>query len=154
MKELRGSASAGVATSADHCLAFLQDIEGYPRWYPEVVRRAEIARPSVRDRPVRARTTVRLTLGPVRRDFDLLIEMSPRAERVVRLTRVGHDADDPEELSVTWRIDDGPSPGTIRLTVEVSARLEVPRLLPTQGVGDAVARGFVSAAARALAGQA
>jgi ribosome-associated toxin RatA of RatAB toxin-antitoxin module len=152
MKELRGNATSEVAASPEECLALLQDIERYPSWYPDVVRRVTVVRPAGVGAPVAARTTVHLGIGPIRRDFNLLMEVSSEAGRIIRLARVKDGTSDAEELSATWRIDDG-SRGRTRLTVEVSARLEGPRLLPLHGLGDAVARDFVSAAARALNGR-
>lgn len=150
MKEFRGEAGTGVDASAGQCLTLLLDIEGYPSWYPEVIRRAEVVRPASDDAPPLAQTTVHLGVGPVRRDFELLLALTSEDGPLVRLTRVGHHAADPEELSLTWRIEDHLPPSGTRLTVAVSARLEVPRLLPLQGLGDVVAKGFVSAAAQAL----
>jgi ribosome-associated toxin RatA of RatAB toxin-antitoxin module len=150
MKELRGSATADVTASPEECLALLQDIERYPSWYPDVVRRVEIVRPAEAGAPIRARTTVHLGIGPIRRDFNLLMEVRSETGRIIRLARVKDETSDAEELSATWRIDDGSPAGRTRLTVEVSARLEVPRLLPLHGLGDAVARDFAAAAAQAL----
>ena len=150
MKELRGIASARVAASADECLALLLDIERYPDWYPEVIRQVEIVSAATHEAPAVAQTTVHLGVGPVRRDFRLLMEISSEAGQIVRLTRARRQADDPEELSVTWRIEGGSRPGETDLAVELSARLDAPRLLPLTGLGDVVAHGFVSAAAGAL----
>lgn len=152
MKELRGNATAEVDGSPEECLALLGDLARYPNWYPEVVRRVQIISSDQDGAPVRARTTVHLGIGPIQRDFNLLMEISSEAGRIIRLARVKDGASDAEELSATWRIDDRSPGGRTPLTVEVSARLEVPRLLPLRGVGDAVARDFVSAAARALGG--
>jgi Polyketide cyclase / dehydrase and lipid transport len=150
MKELRGSATAEVSASPDECVALLEDIEGYPSWYPDVVRRAEIVRPSGDGGPTQARTRVHLGVGPIQRDFDLLMEVTSETGGVIRLARIGHDDADSEELSATWRIGAGSPGGRTRIAVDVTARLEVPRLLPLGGIGDAVARDFVSAAAREL----
>ena len=150
MKELGGTASAEVSASPEECVALLKDLERYPSWYPEVVRRVEVVRPAEGERSAQARTTLHLGIGPVRRDFNLLMEVNNVGGRVVRLSRVGHGSGDSEELSATWRIAEGPPGGATRITVEVLARLDVPRLLPLSGIGDAVARDFVSAAARAL----
>lgn len=149
MKELRGSASATVAASVQDCLALLLDIEAYPQWYPDVVRRVEIARPATDEEPVLARTTVHLGVGPIRRDFNLVMEVSSGTPDLVRLTRAAHDASDPEELSLTWHVI-GKGLRETELAVEVRARLELPRLLPLQGIGDLVAQGFVSAARQAV----
>jgi hypothetical protein len=154
MRELRGSASAVVTASPEECQVLLLDIERYPEWYPEAIRRADVVREADATTPARARTTVHLGVGPVQRDFDLLMEVTSEPGPVVRLVRVGQHGADPEGFSVVWRIDQGSPPGATRLSVDLSAHLDVPRLLPTHGVGDAVARGFVSAAARALDQQA
>ncbi len=150
MKELQGNASAEVAASPEECLALLGDLERYPSWYPEVVRRVQLLSPEGDRAPVRARTTLHLGIGPIQRDFNLLMELSSEAGRMIRLARVKDEAADAEELSASWRIEERSPAGRTRLSVEVRARLEVPRLLPLRGVGDAVARDFVAAAARAL----
>ena len=67
----------------------------------------------------------------------------------VRLSRLAHDSGDSERLEMTWRVSPGAGAGSeVELTVD--ARLDVPRLLPLGGVGDAVATGFVGAAIREL----
>jgi len=64
----------------------------------------------------------------------------------VVIQRVGQSPSDAERLELRWTV----SPGELRL--DVSARLDVPRLLPVGGVGDSVAQGFVEAARRELDG--
>src|SRR5581483_7918013 len=120
MKELQGEASAEVAASAQECLALLEDLERYPSWYPEVVRRVQIVSPEADRAPVQARTTVHLGIGPIQRDFNLLMQLSSEAGRVIRLARVKDEASDAEELSATWRIEDRSPGDRTRLTVEVS----------------------------------
>jgi hypothetical protein len=51
---------------------------------------------------------------------------------------------------VTWHVD---APAHAQIRLDLHANLSVPRFLPLGGIGDAVADGFVNAAARALATQ-
>ena len=138
MKELHGTASADVAACAADAYALLIDVEGYPRWYPNVVREARATSPE------RARAKLHVAYGPLTRDFDLTLAVAGTPPTEVRLTRIRHDADDPERFEVTWTISDG------TISVALDADLSVPRLVPVGGIGDAMASGFVEAAARAL----
>lgn len=140
MKDLRGQAAGTVAASGPECFALLLAIERYPAWYPEVIRGAEVTQRGADGRPSAATATVHLGMGPLRRDFELTMEVTTIPDRLVRLSRVVHDPSDPEQFIVAWRIEPP------RLTVELRAILDVPRLLPTQGVGDSVAQGFLAAA--------
>jgi hypothetical protein len=138
------------ATPGD-CFALLLDVEGYPAWHPEVVLSARTLERQAGGAPALAATTVHLGLGPLARDFDLLMKITSEPERSVRLARVRHDSSDPEELSLHWQIDPSRPTG---LALELSARLDVPRLVPLAGLGDAVAQGFLEAAQRELQGPA
>ncbi|HZU60923.1 MAG TPA: SRPBCC family protein [Solirubrobacteraceae bacterium] len=148
MKELRGQAAGPVSASGSECFALLLAIERYPAWYPDVVRRAEVTQRDSEGQPSQARATVHLGIGPVRRDFELNLQVTTVPERLVRLSRVPHAPSDPEQFVVAWQIDSGPS---TRLAVELRASLEVPRLLPLQGIGESVAQGFLAAAQAELA---
>ncbi len=143
MRELRGSAAAPVSASDSGCFALLVDIERYPEWHPDVVRRATVTRRDADGRPARASTTVHLGIGPLRQDFSLDIEVATIPNRQVRLSRVPHDSRDPEQLMLAWQIEPGP---TTRLAIELRATLDMPGFLPVRGIGDSVAQGFVAAA--------
>jgi hypothetical protein len=71
----------------------------------------------------------------------------------VVLTRIPHDAGDREQFRVAWTLTAAPG-GAERTEIglALNATLSVPRLVPLTGVGDSLAAGFVSAAARELAG--
>jgi ribosome-associated toxin RatA of RatAB toxin-antitoxin module len=147
MKELQGSASAVVAASPEQCLELLRAVDRYPTWYPEVVRAAEVLERDSEGRPTRTRTTLHLSRGPLEKDFQLLMEIVTDPSGV-RLTRVAQGPGDEEQFEATWRVE--LKNGT-RIHLRLDANLSVPRLLPLGGVGDALADGFVTAAARALA---
>ncbi len=63
---------------------------------------------------------------------------------------MANDASDGERFEVTWHVA---ASASAEIRLELSANLSVPRFLPIGGIGDAVADGFVTAAARALASQ-
>ena len=148
MKDLRGDAAAQVVASSSECFQLLLAIERYPEWHPDVVRLAEVTRRGAGGWPTMATTTVHLGVGPLHRDFRLVMEVDTTPDHQVSLTRVPHDSSDPERFIVAWHIEPGP---TTRLAMELRATLDVPRLLPLRGVGDAVAQGFVAAAGDELA---
>jgi hypothetical protein len=123
-------------------------VDRYPSWYPETVRDAEVMVRDAEGRPSGVRTTVHVAVGPLVRDFELLLEVRVREGHEVRLSRIPNEPTDPERFEVVWRVGaDGPP---TRLELELAATLDVPRLVPVGGVGDRLAQGFVDAAKREL----
>lgn len=149
MKQLTGSGAAEVAASPTECFALLIAVDGYPRWYPEVIRSAEVLERASGGIPTRVRATVHVASGPLVRDFKLTMKVVAQPEREVHLSRIAHEPTDPERFDVIWRIT---ADVETRLGLELAAELDVPRLVPLGGVGDRVAQGFVEAAQRELAG--
>ncbi|HLY51002.1 MAG TPA: SRPBCC family protein [Solirubrobacteraceae bacterium] len=145
MRDLRGSAATDVAAPPEKCVALLAAVDGYPTWYPEVIREVDVLERDSEGVPRRARTTVHLALGPLANDFHFEIAVATAPSEVV-LSRVEEEPSDPERLEVRWQV----APG--RLSVDVSARLSIPRFLPVGGAGETVAQGFVEAARRELDG--
>jgi hypothetical protein len=143
MKELRGTATALVPTPLAQCLALVEAIDGYPTWYPDVVRTVDVLERDARGLPSRARTKLHLSVGPLTKDFDLLMAVTVESPATVRLVKVGGTA----KFDVIWRLDDGEN---TRITLELDANLDVPRFVPIGGVGDSVAQGFISAASAEL----
>jgi ribosome-associated toxin RatA of RatAB toxin-antitoxin module len=149
VKELRGSAMSPVAATPEQCLALLADVERYPSWYPEVVRRAQVVERRPDGVPARAQTTLHVAQGPFVRDFDLLLAVDTAAD-AVSLTRIPHDPNDAEQFAVRWQMHQ--SGDGVVLHLQLEANLSVPRLVPLGGIGNVIAGGFVGAAARALGG--
>ena len=144
MKELRGTATALVPAPLERCLALVEAVDRYPDWYPEVVRSVEVLERGVGGVPSRARTELHVAVGPLTQDFDLLMAVTVEPPATVKLVKVGGSA----KFDVVWRLRAGES---TRLSLELDANLNVPRFLPLRGVGDSIARGFVSAASAELA---
>jgi hypothetical protein len=126
----------------------LGDIEGYPRWYPDVVRGVEVVDRDGDGLATRARARLHAAAGPLSRDLELLLSVSRRAEEV-KLARVPNETTDRERFEVRWTVRPGDGDGC-RIEVALAATLDVPRLVPLGGIGDSMASGFVAAAARAL----
>jgi ribosome-associated toxin RatA of RatAB toxin-antitoxin module len=143
MKALRGTATSVVAAPIEQCLALVEAVDGYPRWYPEVVREVEVTEAADDGRPTRARAMLHVSRGPLVKDFRLLLAIDVERPTIVRLTRIASGPSDQQRFNVTWRLEDH---GDTRIRLELDANLSVPRFLPLGGIGDAMAEGFVQAA--------
>jgi hypothetical protein len=148
VKELHGSATESTPAPLETCLRFLQAVDAYPSWYPEVVREVSVIERDEQGLPARARATLHVARGPLVRDFHLVLAVRTQPPATVRLTRLANEPSDQEEFEITWRLREGGR--RTRLDLDLAANLSVPRLLPLGGIGDAMAQGFVEAATRAL----
>jgi ribosome-associated toxin RatA of RatAB toxin-antitoxin module len=148
MKQLRGVASAEVRSPVEDCFALLVAIEGYPDWYPDVVRAAETLASGKDGLPTQAQVTLHVAHGPLTRDFEMLLALSTHRPSEVKLSRVARSGGG-ERFDVTWRLQ-GRGAASTRIEVELEAVLDVPRLIPLGNVGEAFAEGFVGAACRRL----
>jgi hypothetical protein len=148
VKRLHGSASASTAASLEACLDLLKALEGYPTWYPEVVREVTVLERDEDGVVSRANVKLHVTYGPLEKNLELLVSLTVDPPSRVVLARVPHSASDSEEFEVRWRVEDG---AERQLTVELHASLEVPRFLPVGQLADSFAKGFAEAAVGALA---
>ena len=144
MKELRGTATSLVSAPLAECLALVQAVDEYPDWYPEVVRAVDVVERDASGTPSRAQTKLHLSVGPLTKDFDLLMAITTEPPATVKFVKVGGNA----KFDVTWHLRDGQQ---TRLSIELDANVDAPRFLPLGGIGDSVAQGFVAAASRELA---
>jgi ribosome-associated toxin RatA of RatAB toxin-antitoxin module len=148
MKELTGTATRVVAASTDDCFALLQAVDRYPVWHPDVVKEVDIVERGPDGPPTQIRTTLHVSRGPLVRDFHLLMAVAAEQPVAVTLTRLRNEPSDQEQFEVRWRLRQQGAATQVRL--DIAANLSVPRLVPLGGVGDAMAEGFVAAAANAL----
>ena len=149
MKELNGSASQLVSASIDDCFALVEAVEGYPTWHPDVVQEVDVVERDGDGRPAQVRTTLHVAVGPLTRDFHLLMAVAIEQPEAVTLTRIAHGPSDQEQFEVRWQLRKQDAAAT-QLRLDVAANLSVPRLLPLGGIGDQMAGGFIVAAASAL----
>jgi ribosome-associated toxin RatA of RatAB toxin-antitoxin module len=147
VKELRGTATGVVSAPVDQCFALLEAVDGYPSWYPEVVREATVVESNPDGRPTKVHTNLHVSHGLIVKDFMLMLAVDVERPSTVTLSRIPSGPSDRQRFAVTWRLEDE---GQTRIRLELDANLSVPRLVPVGGIGEAMAEGFVSAATRAL----
>lgn len=147
LKDLHGTASRTVSASPAESFGLLTAVERYPDWYPEAVREVDVLERDTDGQPRRARTQLHLSWGPVVKDFDLVLAVEVEPSTIVRLVRVS-DRPSVNRFDVTWRVRDA---GATHIDLDLRATLDLPRFLPLGGIGNAIAGGFVDAAARQLA---
>jgi Polyketide cyclase / dehydrase and lipid transport len=148
MKELTGTGTSTTDATPEQCMTLLEAIDGYPTWYPEVVKQAEVLERDGQGRPTKAHCVLHVERGPMTRDFNLTMAVTVDPAGTVKLSRIPHQSGDEERFDVAWRVDGGDS---TRIQLDLLADLNVPRFIPLGGVGDDIAQGMVNAATRALA---
>lgn len=136
------------SASVEDCVRFFRAVDRYPAWHPEVVRSVEVLERDGDGEPTKGRAVLHVAVGPLVKDFDLVLAVGLPDPQTVKLTRIPNHPGDDERFDVTWRMRGG-AQTTVRLEVEAS--LSVPRFVPVGGIGDGLAQGFVSAATKALA---
>src|ERR1700742_1309138 len=117
MKELKGAAHALVAAPLESCLALVEAVDRYPDWYPEVVREVDVVERDARGVPTRAQTKLHLSVGPVTKDFDLLMAVTVEPPATVKLTKVGGSA----KFDVIWLLSEGER---TRIELQLDASLD------------------------------
>jgi Polyketide cyclase / dehydrase and lipid transport len=147
MKELHGTASAAVPASAERCIALFEAVDEYPSWHPGVVQEVTVLERADGGRPTLVQTTLHVARGPLVKDFHLVLAVASDGESEVKLTRVRDAASGEEQFDAVWRVREA---GGTQIGLDLAASLDVPRFLPVGGIGDAMAEGFVVAAANKL----
>jgi hypothetical protein len=148
MKQLTGTAQVEVDATRERCYALLADIVSYPRWHPDIVRDVSVLTTHDDGLPTTARATLHVARGPLVRNLELTLAVERRPPGAISLIRLPNEPTDPEQLRVDWRLTgDG---RRTRIALELAANLSLPKVLPLGGIGDALAQGFVAAAARGI----
>ncbi len=149
MKDLHGIARTVVAAPVDACLALLEAVDGYPAWYPSVVHEVVVLDRDDRGVATRAHTKLHVSVGAFVKDFNLVLAIVVQRPSTVTLTKVTNDHSE-QRFDVTWNLRDS---GGERTSIELAlqASLNVPRFIPVGGIGNSLARGFVTAASDKLA---
>ncbi len=149
MRDLNGTASAVAAAPAGECFALLAAVDRYPEWYPQAVIEVQVIdRGADGIAPARVRAKLHVGVGPIVRDFDLVLVVQTVAAESVNLTRVA-DGGSEQQFDVAWRLRDA-GQGRTTIELELRASLDAPRFMPLGGIGDSIARGFVDAATAKL----
>lgn len=146
---MTGTASAVAPAPVDDCFALLAAVDRYPEWYPQAVIEVQVLeRGADAVAPARVRAKLHVGVGPIVRDFDLVLAVQTVAPESVKLTRVADGGSD-QQFDVAWRLRHAGQGGT-RIELELRASLDAPRFMPLGGIGDSIAKGFVDAAAAKL----
>jgi Polyketide cyclase / dehydrase and lipid transport len=148
MKQLAGSAEVEVDAPIEACYGLLADVERYRDWYPDVVRVVNVLDREPGGLAATARATLHVARGPLAQDLELMLAVERRPPRAISLTRLPNEPGDREAFRLDWRL--GGDGGRTQIGLELAASLSLPRMLPLGGIGDAIAQGFVAAAARRL----
>lgn len=148
MKDLAGSAGRTVPVPPTGCYALLSDVERYPEWYPDVVTSVEALERDPGGDVSRAQAVLHVALGRLVHDFNLRLAVERDPERSIVLQRIPRDASDEQEFRVAWALV--PEGSGTRIELQLGASLPIPRFVPTGGIGQTMADGFVTAAAGAV----
>jgi hypothetical protein len=150
MKDLTGTATGRTQIAIEDCYALLSDVGSYPDWFRDGVRAAEVLeRDPASGEATKVRTTLHISMG-LGRDFTLNMGVTRRPPDMVELRRLPHESSDPEEMTVTWHLSQGPE---TLLELAMAAQLDVPRFLPVGGLAQGLADQFMQAALRRLDGR-
>ncbi|MCL2418348.1 MAG: SRPBCC family protein [Conexibacteraceae bacterium] len=149
MKELTATATGVTPTAIERCYAHLLDVERYPDWYPDGVKRVEVLERDGDGVPTRVDAVLAAVAGPLRKQFDVRLAIEPERPTRIALARVADDRGDHELLTITWVLRDLGEQGT-EITDELGARLDVPLFLPIDPVAREVANGFLQAALQSV----
>jgi ribosome-associated toxin RatA of RatAB toxin-antitoxin module len=145
MKELKANVTGTTPTAIDRCYAHLLDVERYPDWYPDGAKRVEVLTRDDDGNPLTLDAVMAAVAGPLRKDFPVRLQLESTPMTRIALARIADDRGDHEALTVAWDLRDLGVDGT-EVTVELSARLDVPPFLPLDPVAREVANGFLQAA--------
>jgi ribosome-associated toxin RatA of RatAB toxin-antitoxin module len=143
VKEFHGTAADTVAAPARECFALLVAVDRYPLWYPDVVRDVDVLGRDPEAHPTAVRAKFRAAYGPLVHDFDLVLAVTLHEPESVKLARIGGS----QRFELTWQVRED---GSTHIELDLYASLRVPRFMPLEGVGNAMATQFVGAAKKAL----
>lgn len=149
MRELKSTAAGVARQPIERCFERLADIEHYTDWYPETVKRVTVLERDAAGRAVTANAVLEAVAGPIRRSFDVRMQLDTVRPTVVSLSRVADSRGDHEALSIAWKLAAAGESSTA-IELEMTAYLDVPRFLPIGQITDEIANGFLNAAVRSL----
>jgi ribosome-associated toxin RatA of RatAB toxin-antitoxin module len=151
MKSLGASATGETPAAIDDVYALVADLERYPTWYPSAVKGAEVLERDADGVPTRMKMTLHASVGPINRDFRIHANIERHPPDRVEMQRLPKGSSDREEMSVAWRLSPGSGGAGTHVQVDLAANLSIPALVPTGGLADGLARGFLGAALAELA---
>jgi ribosome-associated toxin RatA of RatAB toxin-antitoxin module len=150
MREIKAT-STGVANQpVAVAFAKLEDVEAYPTWYPDGAKSVEVLERDANGVPAKVDAVLAAVAGPLRKNFDVRLEVQTTSPTNIALVRVADDRGDHEALTISWTLREL-GPEQTEVTVEMVARLDLPPFLPIGPVAQEAADGFLKAAIAHLA---
>ena len=146
-REFHGEAGEVVAAPQEACLALVAAVDRYPDWCPDVIREVDVIDRDADGQPSRVRMRMHVARGGLEKEFNLFLAIAVEPPEIVKLTRVT-DHPTNQEFNATWTLR--PAAST-HIALELGAKLRVPWYIRGDGIGDAIADAFVSAASKRLA---
>jgi ribosome-associated toxin RatA of RatAB toxin-antitoxin module len=149
MKQLSATATGVAATPIERAYEHLLDVERYPQWYPDGVKRVEVLERDAGGVVLTVDAVLAAVAGPLRKEFPMRLALEREQPTRIALARVADDRGDHEQLTIAWLLR-AVGQAETELTVELGARLDVPLFLPIDPIAREVANGFLQAALRSM----
>jgi ribosome-associated toxin RatA of RatAB toxin-antitoxin module len=149
MKEITATATGTAQAPIERVYDHLLDVERYPDWYPDGVKSVEVLERGADGKAAKIDAVLAAVAGPLRKSFDVRLSVEPVRPTLVALTRQADERGDHEALTITWLLTSIAEQET-EITVEMSARLDVPIFLPVDPIAREVANGFLQAALQSV----
>jgi len=149
MKEITATATGTAHAPIERCYEHLLDVEHYPDWYPDGAKSVEVLERGDDGKATKVDAVLAAVAGPLRKSFDVRLAVEPVRPTLVALARQPDDRGDHEALTITWLLTPVSEQET-EITVEMSARIDVPMFLPVDPIAREVANGFLQAALASL----
>ncbi len=150
MRQINATATDVAPQNVEIAFSRLQDVEAYPVWYPDGAKRVEVLERDADGVPRLIDAVLAAVAGPLRKNFDVRLEVQTERPTLVALRRVADDRGDHEALTISWRLRELDLERT-EVTVEMVAHLDLPPFLPVGAVAQEAADGFLRAALAHLA---
>jgi ribosome-associated toxin RatA of RatAB toxin-antitoxin module len=149
MKEITATATGTAKAPIERVYDHLLDVEHYPDWYPDGAKSVEVLERGDDGKATKVDAVLAAVAGPLRKSFDVRLSVEPVRPTLVALTRQADERGDHEALTITWLLTSVAERET-EITVEMSARLDVPMFLPVDPIAREVANGFLQAALQSV----
>jgi ribosome-associated toxin RatA of RatAB toxin-antitoxin module len=149
MRELTSSTSGVAPQPVERCFTHLADIEHYPDWYPDTVPSVTVIERDGDGRAVVVDAVLAVAAGPLRKNFNVRMQLTTLRPSLVSLDRVADARGDHEALTIAWKLAAAGETET-EIQLDMTAFLDVPRFLPVGQITDEVAGGFLAAAIGSL----
>lgn len=150
MREISATATGVAQQAIDVAFSRLRDVERYPEWYPDGAKSVDVLARDAEGLASEVDAVLAAVAGPLRKSFDVRLEVQTQAPTSVALVRIADNRGDHEALTISWSLREL-APDQTEVTVAMVAHLDVPPFLPVGPIAQEAAGGFLAAALAHLA---